>query len=116
MLKSGVTKTRGAPLVCVHTLFTSDVTREQAIAQRAIGVACTQPKIEDASFKRSVEDRQGVISIPNIEEDQNAVSTSEGVVGPPSFVTVVLPSVVIPEKRPLRLETIAKTWGKASRA
>ena len=57
-----------------------------------------------------------VISIPNIEEDQNAVSTSEGVVGPPSFVTVVLPSVVNPEKRPLRLETIAKTWGKASRA
>ena len=57
-----------------------------------------------------------VISIPNIEEDQNAVSTSEGVVGPPSFVTVVLPSVVNPEKRPLRLETISKTWGKASHA
>jgi hypothetical protein len=61
-----------------------------------------------------------VISIPNTEEDQAIMSTREGlkrdVEGPPSFVTVVLPSVVRPDKRPLRLETIAKTWGQASRA
>ena len=36
--------------------------------------------------------------------------------GRPSFVTVVLPSVVNPEKRPLRLESISKTWGPASHA
>lgn len=47
-----------------------------------------------------------IITIPSAEEDLT----------PPSFVTVVLPSVVNPDKRPLRLETIAKTWGQASRA
>ena len=59
-----------------------------------------------------------VISIPNTEEEQTIMSIRGGKndVGPPSFVTVVLPSVVNPDKRPLRLETIAKTWGQSSRA
>mmetsp|Transcript_8397 Transcript_8397/g.19259 ORF Transcript_8397/g.19259 Transcript_8397/m.19259 type:complete len:419 (-) Transcript_8397:159-1415(-) len=34
----------------------------------------------------------------------------------PSFVTVVLPSVVKPEARPLRLKNIEKTWGPEARA
>jgi len=60
-----------------------------------------------------------VISIPNAEDDQTIMSTRGGLNndnGPPSFVTVVLPSVVNSEKRPLRLESIAKTWGPASHA
>lgn len=36
--------------------------------------------------------------------------------GHPRSVTVVLPSVVNPEKRPRRLESIAETWGPAARA
>ena len=32
------------------------------------------------------------------------------------FVTIVMPSVVNPEARPLRLSNIAKTWGKTSQA
>eukprot|EP00986_Skeletonema_menzelii_P019539 scaffold28379_cov160-Skeletonema_menzelii.AAC.1 len=52
-----------------------------------------------------------VILIPNAEEEQNDAT------GPPSYyVTVVLPSVVNPEKRPLRLDNISKTWGPASHA
>eukprot|EP00581_Thalassiosira_minuscula_P018505 CAMPEP_0183730742 /NCGR_PEP_ID=MMETSP0737-20130205/33591_1 /TAXON_ID=385413 /ORGANISM="Thalassiosira miniscula, Strain CCMP1093" /LENGTH=371 /DNA_ID=CAMNT_0025963319 /DNA_START=289 /DNA_END=1404 /DNA_ORIENTATION=- len=33
-----------------------------------------------------------------------------------SFVTIVMPSVVNPDARPLRLANIAKTWGPSSRA
>ena len=40
-------------------------------------------------------------------------STSSGT---PSFVTVVMPSVVKPEARPQRLINIAKTWGPSSNA
>lgn len=62
-----------------------------------------------------------VISIPNAEEEQTTIMGTRGGLnnnanGPPSFVTVVLPSVVNPEKRPLRLESISKTWGPASHA
>ena len=41
-------------------------------------------------------------------------STSSGI--PPSFVTVVMPSVVKPEARSQRLINIAKTWGGPSNA
>lgn len=34
----------------------------------------------------------------------------------PLFVTIVMPSVVRPENRPLRLSNIAQTWGQSSRA
>ncbi|KAL9180430.1 hypothetical protein ACHAXT_008400 [Thalassiosira profunda] len=36
--------------------------------------------------------------------------------GKPLFVTVVMPSVVKPDARPLRLTNIAKTWGPSSNA
>ena len=36
--------------------------------------------------------------------------------GSPSYVTVVMPSVVKPQARPLRLTNIAKTWGPSSNA
>jgi hypothetical protein len=36
--------------------------------------------------------------------------------GPPRCVTVVLPSVVHPERRPQRLERIQETWGPGARA
>ncbi|KAL7535276.1 hypothetical protein ACHAXR_009844, partial [Thalassiosira sp. AJA248-18] len=42
--------------------------------------------------------------------------TSSSGPGNPLFVTVVMPSVVKPEARPLRLSNIAKTWGPSSRA
>ena len=57
-----------------------------------------------------------VVSIPNGEEEQSTTRGLNNVIGPPSFVTVVLPSVVNPDNRPLRLESIAKTWGQASHA
>ena len=57
-----------------------------------------------------------IISIPASIEDEQAFIRKDEVEGLPSYITVVLPSVVNPDKRPLRLETIAKTWGKASHA
>eukprot|EP00573_Skeletonema_grethae_P008955 CAMPEP_0201693216 /NCGR_PEP_ID=MMETSP0578-20130828/5867_1 /ASSEMBLY_ACC=CAM_ASM_000663 /TAXON_ID=267565 /ORGANISM="Skeletonema grethea, Strain CCMP 1804" /LENGTH=413 /DNA_ID=CAMNT_0048178703 /DNA_START=113 /DNA_END=1354 /DNA_ORIENTATION=- len=60
-----------------------------------------------------------VISIPNTEDEQTNANTRGGLNDvniPPSFVTVVLPSVVNPDNRPLRLDSIAKTWGPASHA
>jgi len=53
-------------------------------------------------------------------EEVNSSGSSSGIrstsSGTPSFVTVVMPSVVKPEARPQRLINIAKTWGSSANA
>jgi hypothetical protein len=60
------------------------------------------------------ESREGTVQRSN--ENSSSASTKALAMGAPSFVTVVMPSVVKPQDRLERLKAISETWGSTARA